>query len=134
MGEQAGGQRWEPLREALEADVRRVGSRLRSLSHARLAAPREPYPSAAEAGREAARLLASAAALLEAAADGASLVVRPLPALSDFAVGDQVTVTGGDLLAAVSRVAPATVVADGRTAEQAVRAAAEQLAAIRRLL
>ena len=67
-----------------------------------------------------------------------------LPVLSDLAVGDQVAVTGHDLLAALDRVPPGTPVrstslvrtsTDGtRTAEQAVRAAARVLTDVRRRL
>ena len=77
------------------ADVRRVADRLRSLSQARLAAPCGGYPSAADAGRAVAQSLADAAAALEGEP------IRLLPRLSDFAVGDQVAVTGHDLLAAL---------------------------------
>ena len=123
---------WGDLRDRLAADVRRVADRLRSLSQTRLARPCPPYPSAADAGRAAAAVLASSGAALEAAA-GQPVGGHDLPRLSDFAVGDQVAVTGHDLLAALDLVGPATE-ADGRPAADGVAAAAQLLADVRRSL
>lgn len=140
---------WGSLRADLEADVRRVSDRLRSLSGARLAAPPAapappdpdgpPYPSRAQAGRAAANALAAAAQALEAAAEGVPQVRhdrRDLPTLSDFAVGDQVAVTGKDLLAAMQRVLPETPVSTSTdsdlAAADAVASAARVLADVRR--
>jgi hypothetical protein len=159
---------WAGVREELAADVRRVSGRLRSLSATRLAGAPGPsvdpvdhlegepaYASRAEAGRAAATALARAAAALEAASGepaAGEVSGRPaawgqppdLPVLSDLAVGDQVAVTGHDLLAAMDGVPPGAPVWSGspvrtstdgtRTAEQAVRAAARVLTDVRRRL
>lgn len=105
---------WEPLRSELAADVGRVADRLRSMSQARLAgmpAPPEngfpPYHGRAQAGRAVAESMAHVASCLEGAAVGQPhLGWRALPALSDFAAGDQVAVAGRDLLAALDLVGP----------------------------
>lgn len=130
---------WAARRDELAAEVRRVADRLRSLSQTRLGRPCPPYPSAADAGRTAAAALAGAAAALEGAAGraGESAGDRPdtheLPRLSDFAAGDQVAVTGHDLLAALDLVAPDADV-HGRPACEAVAAAVAVLTDVRRLL
>jgi hypothetical protein len=104
---------WGSLREDLAADVRRVADRLRNLSTTRLAgapAPPEhgmpPYRSRVQAAREAAQGMADAAVALEAAAAGRPFRRRDLPELADVAVGEQVAVTGHDLLAALDLVGP----------------------------
>lgn len=126
---------WGRQAEDLSLDVRRVSDRLRSLSQTRLGRPCPPYPSAADAGRRAAAVLADVAGELEAAAhgpaDGAGR--HDLPRLSDFAVGDQVAVTGNDLLAALDLVPPDADV-DGRVARDAVAEAAAVLTDVRRRL
>ncbi|HEX7189512.1 MAG TPA: hypothetical protein VF423_14925 [Actinomycetes bacterium] len=137
---------WALVRAELEADVRRVSDRLRSLSATRLASPPAPpeqywppYESRAQAGRAAAFELARAAGALEAAAAGPlGREPRELPVLSDFAVGDQVAVTGHDLLAAMGLVPPDMTVWTGAIehgpAAQAVSDAAKVLADVRRRL
>ena len=128
---------WAPLRDALAADVRRVSERLRTLSQARLQAPAPPFTSRSDAAREAARVLAVAAQGVEAGGEPAEPTWRVLPQLADFAVGDQVAVTGNDLLAALGGTPPDRPVwAPGgrRPARDVVAAASETLAATRRLL
>ncbi|HET9946036.1 MAG TPA: hypothetical protein VFR56_10310 [Actinomycetes bacterium] len=148
---------WAALREGLAADVRRVSDRLRSMSATRLASPPGPsadpadqgpaYVSRAQAGRAAAAELARVATALEAQAARPGPADPPpshprqvpdLPVLSDLAVGDQVAVTGHDLLAALDAVPPGTPVwtstDENPTAEQAVRQAARVLADVRRRL
>ena len=154
---------WAVLREGLAADVRRVSDRLRSMSATRLASPPGPsadpadqavpadqgpaYVSRAQAGRAAAAELARVATALEAQAarpgPGDPPPPHPrhvpdLPVLPDLAVGDQVAVTGHDLLAALDAVPPGTPVwtstDENPTAEQAVRQAARVLADVRRRL
>ena len=98
-----------------------------------------PFVSRAQAGRAAAAELARAAAALEAAATGPTgPVERDLPTLSDLAVGDQVAVTGHDLLAALDVVHPAVPVPTSTDehppAGQAVRAAWRVLRDVRRRL
>ena len=151
------------VRAQIEADVRRVAERLRTLSEAQLAAEAPPYPSRVAGGRAVAQMLAEAAQAIEERASGAQPQWRAVPVGSDFAVGDQVAVTGHDLLAALPpSAAPAgdhavpvdkspspagdhavpavgpeeTVWAGGtrRTAREVVDDAAAQLAALRRLL
>jgi hypothetical protein len=104
---------WAPLADQLAADVRRVADRLRTLSAARLAGPpappedgMPPYRSRAQAARGAAQAMANAASALESAAAGGGFVRRDLPELADFAAGEQVAVTGHDLLAALDLVGP----------------------------
>jgi hypothetical protein len=128
---------WAPLRDDLAADVRRVSDRLRNLSQARLQAPVPPFSSRAAASREAARLLAVAAQGIEARAEPLEPSWRQPPELAGFAVGDQVAVTGQDLLAALEGVDPAEAVwapASRRSAREVVTDAAAALAATRRLL
>jgi hypothetical protein len=138
---------WEPLRSELAADVRRVADRLRSMSQARLAglpAPPEdrmpPYGSRAQAARAVAQVMADAAAALESAGPGVvrSLGWQPLPELADLAVGDQVAVTGHDLLTALDLASPdADVLSDvleHGPARSLVEQAALLLADVRRRL
>lgn len=133
---------WAPLRAGLAADVRRVSDRLRSLSAARLAGPpgppadgMPPYASRAQAARAAAQALADAAGAFEAAAAGGGPVGRLLPELADFAAGDQVAVTGNDLLAALDLVGPGDEVSFGEVdpgpARLGVARAARVLADVR---
>lgn len=128
---------WAGARNALATDVRRVADRLRSLSLARLAAPVPPFSSRAEAGHRIAQVLADAAQGIEDRHEADEPPWRELPALGDLAVGDQVTVTGQDLLTATGVVAPVdTVWARGRrrTAGEVLEDAAARLAEVRRLL
>jgi hypothetical protein len=114
-----------------------VADRLRGLSQARLSGPAPPHASRADAGRAAAQALADAAQVLAERASGTVPARRPLPRLGDFAVGDQVAVTGRDLLDELPGCPPEAVVpADGgaRPARDVVAAAAAALAATRRLL
>ncbi len=80
--------------QALAAAVERLSDRLRSLSDVRLARPLPPHASRADAAHSLAQLLADSAARLEGGPE------RPVPRLHDLAVGDQVAVTGRDLVAA----------------------------------
>jgi hypothetical protein len=137
---------WSPLADELAADVRRVADRLRTMSAARLAGPpappedgMPPYRSRAQAARGAAQAMADAAAALESAAAGVSgFQWRPLPELADFAAGDQVAVTGHDLLAALELVPPDTDVywdvLEHGPARHQVEQAARLLADVRRRL
>ena len=99
----------QAARAAFADDVRRLADRLRGLSEARLDGPLPPHASRAAAARALAQLLADAAQDLEE--PGAPR--RTVPDLGVFAVGDQVAVTGADLLAAAGstdRDVPAEVV------------------------
>jgi hypothetical protein len=86
----------EAIRSA-EVAVDRLADRLRSLSAVRLSRPLPGRSSRADAARDVAQTLADLAAELEA---DDRPVYRPVPRLTDFAVGDQVAVTGHDLVAA----------------------------------
>jgi hypothetical protein len=136
---------WAPLADELAADVRRVADRLRTLSAARLAGPpgppedgMPPYRSRAQAARGAAQAMADAAAALESGPAGGWVEQRLLPELGDFAVGEQVAVTGHDLLAALALVSPDELVRfgpyDPAPAWLGVEQAARLLADVRRRL
>jgi hypothetical protein len=136
---------WGSVREDLAADVRRVADRLRNLSPTRLAgapAPPEhgmpPYRSRVQAARAAAQGMADASLALEVAAAGRPFRRRDLPELADVAVGEQVAVTGHDLLAALDLVGPDQDVwfgvYDRRPARQGVEHALRVLADVRRRL
>ncbi len=92
------------VREELERELRRVTDRLRTLSPVRLAEPRPGTPSRAALARSLAQALADATAVLEAGERPP--VRRVVPMIADSAVGDQVAVTGADLLLAAGGPAP----------------------------
>jgi hypothetical protein len=122
----------QPL-ERLATEVERVSDRLRTLPQRRLEAPSPPYDSVAAAARALAQQLADAAQGVDERARAGSPRWREVPALGVFAAGDQVTVTGRDLLAALAGVPPETPVwtRDGRGT--AADVAAGCLDALRRL-
>ena len=97
----------------------RLADRLRSLSDVRLARPLPPAGSRADAAHALAQRLADHAAALEG---GTSRVV---PRLHDLAVGDQVAVTGADLVRALR--------AAGAGREHGAQRAQDALAAVRAL-
>jgi len=126
---------WDALLLELGRDIERVADRLRGLSEARLAAAAPPHASRAAAARATAQVLADAAAGLEAGAG--QPLWRELPVLVDLSAGDQVAVTGHDLLAAAGSAAPDDPVwarHGRRTAHDVLAEAADDLAALRRLL
>ena len=73
-------------------ELGRVVDRLRTMPLTRLAAPWGDYPSRAAGARALAQRLA------DRAADVSGAPHRPVPDVGDAAVGDQVAVTGRDLL------------------------------------
>ena len=83
-------------RQRLQADLGRTVDRLRTLGLARLEASFEPEPTRADAARSVAQRLADLAADL----DGRPRLT--LPTLGVQAAGDQLAVTGHDLLAAAA--------------------------------
>ena len=107
--------------QELAGSVRRVADRLRSLSDIRLARPvtlaaqsAQPAqePSRADAAHALAQLMADRAAQLEGAP------ARAVPRLHDLAAGDQVAVTGADLVSAMTAaLAAGTGTAAARTQE-----------------
>ena len=128
---------WDAKLAELARDVDRVSDRLRGLSQARLAAAAPPHSSRAAAARATAQTLADASAGLEAGRDPAEPLWRTLPELDDLAVGDQVAVTGHDLVTAAQGTAPDDDVwarHGRRTARELLGAAADALAELRRLL
>ena len=129
----------ESLRADLASEVERVADRLRSMSQAKLTGPVLGHTSRAHAARSAAQALADAAAVIEAGCpvDAAALPAkRPVPVLSEFAAGDQVAVTGHDLILALEILAlEAPLPHDIEpTATALVTQALEQLRTLRRLL
>ena len=125
------------VRDGLAVEVRRVADRLRTLSEAQLGAAAGPHPSRAAGARSLAQVLAVATQGLDERTAAGEPAWRQVPMLSGFAAGDQVAVTGEDLLAALEAVDPGeTVWAPGarRTAAEVVADAAERLAALRRAL
>jgi hypothetical protein len=85
--------------DELAAHVARLADRLRSLSDVRLAALLPGGGSRADAAHGVAQQLA------DAAADLGGEPRRVLPRLDDLVVGDQVAVTGADLVGALRRAA-----------------------------
>jgi len=114
----------------LATEVGRLADRLRQLSESRL---RRRYAelgdqSAAEAGHALAQWFADAAARLT---DGDPAAGRAVPRLTDLAVGDQVAVTGTDLVAA-SATAPPTSGPAGAELAAVVAEALERAQRLRR--
>jgi hypothetical protein len=107
----------------LAVEVDRVADRLRSLGTARLQRPERPgRPDAAGAAHDLARRLADLAEQAEARVGRREPDRRDLPRLAPHAAGDQVAVTGADLVAALAVLgAPDARQRDAWTAE-AVRA------------
>ena len=125
------------VRAEIEADVRRVAERLRTLSEAQLTAEAAPYSTRAAGGRAVAQKLAEAAQAIEERHSGAEPQWRAVPELTAFAVGDQLAVMGHDLVVALDSVSPDEPVwARGtrRTAREVVADSAAQLAALRGVL
>ncbi len=91
-------------RDRLAWEIETVADRLRNLSQARLSAPFPPYASRASAGRHLAQELADAARSVAIAAGGGAPVVRTIPETCAFAVGEQVAVTGHDLIEELATV------------------------------
>lgn len=84
--------------EQLQVEVARVADRLRSMSQERLQRGFPPYASRAAAALEVAQLLADTAAEVT----GVPAERRTVPDLGPLVVGDQVAVTGTDLVEAAS--------------------------------
>ncbi|MGF1428340.1 hypothetical protein [Kitasatospora sp. LaBMicrA B282] len=105
----------------LAAAVDRLADRFRALPQSALLLAVPGHPSRAAAGLALARQLAGWAQQLE---EGAAAVPREIPEAGVFAVGDQLSVTGHDLVLALAETPTA---APGLLAEAvaAVRATAE---------
>jgi hypothetical protein len=89
------------LPERLAWEIARVSDRLRTLPLTRLSAPFPPYESRAAAAHALAQRLATAAQGIEARDSPAPPAWREVPRLADHAAGDQVAVTGRELLDAL---------------------------------
>lgn len=97
-------------RAELAVEVTRLADRLRSLSEGRLARPLPSAGSRADAAHALAQALAVAAQGIEQHADASAPAWREVPRLDDFAVGDQIAVTGTDLVSAAAGLHPSTSV------------------------
>lgn len=94
----------EPTAETFLGELARVVERLRTMGEPRLGARSGPEASRADGAREVAQRFA------DTAAAAAGEAARLLPRLSDLAVGDQLGVTGHDLVASgVSLEEPLTL-------------------------
>lgn len=107
--------------DRLAWEIRTVAERLRRLSPARLRIPLPPYASRAQAGRTLAQRLADAAAGVAARDSDRPPQWREVPEIELFAVGEQVAVTGQDLVHELSG-AGAGGAADGHAPEGPARA------------
>lgn len=99
----------EPL-SALAGEVRRLADRLRTMSDVRLRQPLTPELTRASAVLDVAQSLAEAAQGIEERAAAREPAWRVLPDAGVLALGDQVAVTGQDLVAAVADLGPAELV------------------------
>ena len=88
----------------LADEVRRLAERFSSMSDNRLARELPPYATRADAGRLVAQQLAEAGQGVEEREASTTPTWRQMPSLGDFAVGDQVAVTGTDLVTALDRL------------------------------
>jgi hypothetical protein len=84
-----------------------LADRFRGMSEGKLTGPLPPHATRAEAGRRMAQALADAALGVQAQGASEPPAWREVPELSPFAVGDQIAVTGQDLLAALTVADPA---------------------------
>jgi len=123
----------EPPLELLAREVGRVADRLRRLPRRRLEVPLAPYDSVAAAARALAQRLADAAQGVDERTAPEPPAWREVPALGWFAAGDQVTVTGRDLLAALAAVPAQTPVWTRAGRRSAADVLDECLAALREL-
>jgi hypothetical protein len=90
----------------LAREVERVADRLRSMSDVRLGQPFPPSGTRALAALDLAQHLADAAQGVEERESAVAPVPRVVPDVGVFALGDQVTVTGTDLVAAAVGLQP----------------------------
>jgi len=106
----------EEMRDQVEATLRRVADRLRTMSVARLrtsvtAGPDvAPGQTVADRARYTGQMLADLAAGIEQRDAPVRLPSRRVPVSADIAAGDQVEVTGQDLLSAAAELSPSTSV------------------------
>jgi hypothetical protein len=120
-------------RRRLAWEIDAVADRFRGLSAARLSRAFPPYESRAAAGRELAQTLADAAAGVANRDDVEAPAARHLPTVGVFAVGEQIAVTGHDLVAELADVADDDLVWWGTERRRTRELIAETVDALRRL-
>jgi len=98
----------ESVCERLDSVLTRLASAYRSLPESKLLGRLPDGRTRAAAGHELAALLGLAAQGVEDRSRPSAPSWRPLPYEGPFVVGDQIGVTGHDLLAACARLAPET--------------------------
>ena len=115
-----------PGSEDLGRSVERLADRLRTLADTRLARPLDGGATAADRAHALAQALADAEQGIAERAAERPPAWRAVPRLGDLAVGDQVAVTGADLVAACDGLGPDEPVwtRAGRSAASAVLARA----------
>lgn len=121
----------------LAGEVGRVADRLRSMSDVRLGQPFPPVGTRASAALDLAQLLADAAQGVEERDRPHPPASRVVPDVGVFALGDQVAVTGTDLVTAATGLDPAEPVwtQDGRRPlGEALDAVTDDVRALRRAL
>lgn len=99
----------ESVCERLDSLLTRLASAYRSLPESKLLGRLPDGRTRAAAGHELAVLIATAAQGVEDRSRPSAPSWRPLPYEGPFVVGDQIGVTGHDLLAACARLAPGPV-------------------------
>ncbi|HYN75087.1 MAG TPA: hypothetical protein VEV13_02720 [Candidatus Limnocylindria bacterium] len=123
--------------DQLAVEVRRLADRLRTVSDVRLSQPFPGSGTRAAAALDLAQQLAEAAQGVECRDAEAAPGWRVVPELGVFALGDQLAVTGHDLVAAASDVAGEALVwtrAGRRTASEVVEEQAQAVRALRQAL
>jgi hypothetical protein len=121
-------------RHLLGREIALVADRFRHLSESRLTGALPPHRTRAEAGRQLAQQLADAALGIGCRASTSPPRWREVPELNHFAVGDQIAVTGHDLvqvLAGVGADEPAWTRVGRRTTGEVVAAALDALRGLR---
>ena len=121
----------------LAREVERVADRLRSMSDVRLGQPFPPTGTRALAALDLAQHLADAAQGVEERAAAVAPGLRVVPDVGVFALGDQVAVTGTDLVVAAGGLRPEDVVwtAEGRAPlSQVLEGATQAVRALRQAL
>lgn len=106
----------ESVCERLDSVLTRLASAYRSLPESKLLGRLPDGRTRAAAGHELAVLIATAAQGVEDRSRPSAPSWRPLPYEGPFVVGDQIGVTGHDLLAACTRLAPGGMSASASTA------------------
>jgi hypothetical protein len=117
----------------LAREVGRVADRLRSMSDARLGQPFPPAGTRAMAALDLAQHLADVAQGVEDRGAASMPTPRVVPDVGVFALGDQVAVTGTDLVAAAAGLRPEEEVWTARGRLSLAQVVAEATDAVRAL-